>query len=209
MPIINYSKAAKVKALRVPKAITIVGCGGTGSWAALFAAIAGVSRLVMFDDAKVTSTGLARLPFTPGRIGMPKVAALTALIRDYRPDIAVEAHEARFNIARDGRRIVGPLLNCSDSPAFARRLSVYAGQKGIRHVFAPYSGLTAGVFDHVPQGLKLDGTAGYWCGSSALAGALAITSVCGRAFNVVVDPFAVPQGLLSDKAMTPLSRGGL
>jgi glycine/D-amino acid oxidase-like deaminating enzyme len=188
MTSIDYSKSSEIENLSIPKNVTIIGCGGTGAWAALYAAIAGVSRIIIFDNALVDNTGLARLPFVPTKIGMKKVDAVTSLVRDYRPEIVVEAYDRYFEVPNDVGLIAGPILNCSDSPEFVKSLSEYAAQNSLRHIFAPYAGLSAAVMEQCPSNLSLDGTAGYWVGSSALAAALAVTAAFGNSFNYIVDP---------------------
>ncbi len=204
MPKVNYSKAKKISGLHVPASATILGCGGTGAWAGLFSAIAGVKKLVLFDNAVVTETGLARLPFTPSRLGELKVRALETLVKDFRPDIEVEAYPRLFRLGADEKLISGSLLNCSDDATFSKKLSEMAARRKIRLVFAPYSGLVAGVLSRCPSDFKVDGTDGVWTGSAALAGALAVTAAFGPAFETIVNP---ERSRIEERDLTILGSG--
>jgi len=57
---IDYSLQTKISGLHIPDVITVSGCGGFGSWPALFAALSGVKKLVVFDPAQIDSLDLAR-----------------------------------------------------------------------------------------------------------------------------------------------------
>ncbi len=78
--------------LSVPTSVMCIGCGGVGSWAALFLALAGVHRLLLFDSDKVSPSNLNRTPFTPNTIDQLKTEALRALILSVRPHCEVECY---------------------------------------------------------------------------------------------------------------------
>lgn len=75
--------------LTIPPAVTIVGCGGVGSWIAYFLALAGVPRLLLWDSDTISETNLNRLPVGPSYIGMEKSHALTGFLHGIVPSCQV------------------------------------------------------------------------------------------------------------------------
>ncbi len=71
------------------KTLTILGCGGLGSWIAEFAVRAGVSRIRLVDPGSVAGGLLVRQNFTEMDIGQRKVAALAERLRHVSDDIEV------------------------------------------------------------------------------------------------------------------------
>ena len=77
--------------LELPKSVAVVGCGGVGSWTALFLAMSGVQELWLFDHDEISESNLNRVLFTKEDVGQRKVAATKELIKKYRPDCDVKA----------------------------------------------------------------------------------------------------------------------
>lgn len=88
VPAINMERQAALN-LQLPNGVTVVGCGGVGSWLALLLALAGVPRLYLFDHDTVSDHNLNRLPVTREWIGKDKSEAVAALIKQLRPDCDV------------------------------------------------------------------------------------------------------------------------
>lgn len=82
-----------------PNSIAIVGCGGVGSWVALFAALAGTQVIWLYDDDTVDTNNLNRTPYTPSDVAnhVPKVHALKEIIQLHRPEAVVYAVNAKFS----------------------------------------------------------------------------------------------------------------
>ena len=72
--------------LTLPRSVAVVGCGGVGSWTALFLALAGVPRLYLFDGDTVSSSNLNRLPVSSEEIGESKSVAISVIITAFRPE---------------------------------------------------------------------------------------------------------------------------
>lgn len=76
--------------LKIPNSVTVIGCGGVGSWIALFLALAGVKQLLLWDMDTVADHNLNRLPLPSSSVGHLKSDVLAAEIKRLRPD--VQAH---------------------------------------------------------------------------------------------------------------------
>jgi adenylyltransferase/sulfurtransferase len=78
----------------------VIGAGGLGHPAALALAAAGVRRLGVIDDDRVDATNLHRqILFMDADVGDLKVAALARGLARRFPDVRVETHAARFEVA--------------------------------------------------------------------------------------------------------------
>jgi molybdopterin/thiamine biosynthesis adenylyltransferase len=76
----------------------IIGAGGLGCPAALALAAAGVTRLGVVDDDRVSTNNLHRqVLFGGADIGELKVTAFARALERRYPDLAVETHAARFD----------------------------------------------------------------------------------------------------------------
>ena len=110
----EYSLQNQISGLRVPPAVSVVGTGGVGAWIALFASIAGVRRLILFDPGVVDGKDLSRSPFKQQHLGMPKVTALQSLILELRPDAKVETY-ARGYEPEDESRLEGAVFHSASN----------------------------------------------------------------------------------------------
>ena len=88
MPNNLYARQAPMN-LNIPPSVTIVGCGGIGSWVAILAAMSGVGTLYLFDPDVVEESNRNRLPFCQGSIGQPKVEVVKDFILSIRPDCII------------------------------------------------------------------------------------------------------------------------
>lgn len=77
--------------LTLPRAVAVVGCGGVGSWTALFLALAGVPKLYLFDHDKVSDNNLNRLMVPKEDIGTSKSEAIADTIISVRPECDILA----------------------------------------------------------------------------------------------------------------------
>jgi molybdopterin/thiamine biosynthesis adenylyltransferase len=69
----------------------VIGCGGLGSFIAMYAVLLGVRRFVLVDDDTVSLSNLNRLPHVfPPDVGRNKVEALAEYLRRCDPAVEVE-----------------------------------------------------------------------------------------------------------------------
>lgn len=83
-----YSRQEKIK-LHIPDLITVVGCGGIGSWVGFLSALIGIKKIKLIDNDRVEISNLNRTPYRYIDVGIFKVLALREIIRDVRPTTEV------------------------------------------------------------------------------------------------------------------------
>lgn len=88
-----YDRQETVR-LAVPSTVHIVGCGGVGSWVALYLALAGVEQLHLYDPDTVEESNLNRLPYPPSACGKLKTKVLGDLLLSLRPSLEIREHGA-------------------------------------------------------------------------------------------------------------------
>ena len=182
---VDYSLQSKISGLQVPDVISVVGCGGFGSWPALFAALSGVKKLVVFDPAQIDSLDLARTPYPASYLGKAKVTALRDLIVHLRPDVSVETHEQLF-ATKDFGLIQGPILfDGTNDPELGEALSKSAEQRKFRYVTGFYIGENVGVMNSYAGAPKFESgkNVPVWIGTAALSGILALNSAFHEPFS--------------------------
>jgi bacteriocin biosynthesis cyclodehydratase domain-containing protein len=87
--------------------ITVLGCGGLGSWAIAALAAAGVRRFRLVDDDVVELSNLNRQAiYRPDQVGTAKVKAAAQWLRAFDGHIEVEARELRVDGLEAARRAV-------------------------------------------------------------------------------------------------------
>lgn len=166
--------------------IHIIGCGGVGFWLGLFAAMIGFQKFVLFDDDKVESSNLNRLPVKQEWNGKFKVSALKATIKMLRPDACVATYRRRFDETIDveqARQNMSPIIfDCSDNSRFQERLYKKCVSLRVKYVKIGYEGENIGLYRKMESLWRLPGdehNGGYRTTqanaiSSALAGGLGL-----------------------------------
>lgn len=114
---------ARLRAARV----LVIGAGGLGSPTLLYLAAAGVGRIRLADDDRVSLSNLQRqILFATGEVGVPKVEAATAALERLNPHVAVEARNLRFTPETAAALLEGVDLVLDGSDSFATRAAVNA-----------------------------------------------------------------------------------
>jgi molybdopterin/thiamine biosynthesis adenylyltransferase len=109
---------AKIRQARV----LIVGAGGLGSPAALYLAAAGVGKLGLADDDRVSLSNLQRqILFRTKDIGRPKVEAGAEALNALNPGVRIEPHPVRITAANVMAVIAGYDIVADGSDNFATR----------------------------------------------------------------------------------------
>lgn len=105
--------------------VAIVGAGGLGCPVALYLAAAGVGRLTLIDDDRVSLSNLQRqIAFAEADIGQPKVRALRSRLQQLNSQLRVTSVEQRLS-ADNARLLLANMhlvLDCSDN--FATRFLI-------------------------------------------------------------------------------------
>jgi bacteriocin biosynthesis cyclodehydratase domain-containing protein len=99
--------AAAVQRRLRESTVTVLGCGGIGTWALGAVASLGVGRFVLVDDDTVALSNLNRqILFTHGDLGAPKVACAARWVRKLDPAVEVRCVEQRVRGVRDAAAVV-------------------------------------------------------------------------------------------------------
>jgi hypothetical protein len=179
MPI-NYSRQAAIRGFEVPNAATVVGTGAIGSWVAYFAALSGVSKLLIYAVGPVKETDIARLPFPLAMTNKPYSYAVGSLLYSVRPDIELRLFE-RF--VPETSEIDGVVFNCaaSDERDFDRRVAMKAEQMNLPYVSGGYGeDFVFAHFGYEPTATPSLEPLPVWAGIAATTGALMVEAACRR-----------------------------
>ena len=119
--------------------VLVVGAGGLGAPLLQYLAAAGVGTLGIIDDDVVELSNLQRqVIHTTSNVGRPKVASAAEFIAGINPDVKVEIHNARLNVANAADLIARYDLIADGSDNFPTRYllndACYLGRKPL--VFA-------------------------------------------------------------------------
>jgi adenylyltransferase/sulfurtransferase len=133
---------AKLKAARV----LVVGAGGLGAPVLMYLAAAGVGRLGIVDDDRVSLSNLQRqVIFSTGDVGAPKAERAAAAIARLNPHVALDIHDerltaanaldlvAQYDVVADGsdnfatRYLVSDACYFAKKPLVAAALGVFDG----------------------------------------------------------------------------------
>lgn len=141
-PFPNRNSRQEPLKLVLPASVSVIGCGGVGSWVALFLALAGVPRIQLWDDDVVSVTNLNRLPLGPDSVGRSKAVALTFAINRLVPTCMVEAN-AKWT-PKDESRPTWCVVS-TDTWASRREAFKWAEEKGVRYIEASAEGEYGGI----------------------------------------------------------------
>jgi len=105
--------------------IVIIGAGGLGGPAALYAAAAGIGHITLIDDDVADLSNLQRqIQFTQRHIGQPKAPALKEHLSDLNPDLSIEAIETRLTDKNAKALVRGHDLILDGTDSFEARFAV-------------------------------------------------------------------------------------
>lgn len=175
------------------KSLVIIGVGGVGSWAALFAAMSGLyNHLVLVDADVVEASNLARTPFAPVWLGRKKVIATRQLIRMLRPtqSITVFGHRANDEVLAavksvlNRRHNVGnsaiSVLDATDDARTQNLVEKWAREHSFKFLKVGYEGLSMANYRVVSSWVPADYQPGYRTAMSNV-----FTSVTAAAIGVL------------------------
>lgn len=124
--------------VKVPETVSIVGCGGIGSWVGIFSALMGTKKFHLYDSDVLEASNLNRLPFKTEDIGKPKVLCLKEFITSIRPDSIVFTHP---NIDEDSLMFLEPLVFiCTDTIRSQAMISKFCKEQSIPFIRLGYDG---------------------------------------------------------------------
>lgn len=152
-----YSRQERLN-LTIPQDVTVVGCGGIGSWVAIDLAMSGVPCLYLFDPDILEESNRNRLPFCQSSINRPKVDVLAEYIRSIRPDITVIPIQDKLEgVLLDVQLTVcSVFIDCTDSPKTQVTLYKCCSQNRYTYIRAGYDGTRIMVTSTVSGWIKAD-----------------------------------------------------
>jgi tRNA A37 threonylcarbamoyladenosine dehydratase len=168
----------KTLPLKLVKSVAIIGIGGTGFWAALFACLSGAENLYLYDADYLELSNFGRIALPPLTAGQSKATVAAEWLSTLRPDCSILTFGRADSITLP---LVNPetLIDCTDKSATQDFLVSYCSSRKINYIRCGYNG-----GDHITMTDKistfkttLPPTSGYeiipsWVGSAALPGLL-------------------------------------
>ena len=144
--------------LSIPSNIAVVGCGGVGSWVAIFAAMSGVPNILLYDPDIMEESNRNRLPFCQGSLNRPKVDVVADYIRGIRPEVTVIPMRSKLDKTAAKIQIAAKywLLDCTDSPRTQTMLYKLCLVYGAPYIRAGYDGTHITVTSTVSGWIKQD-----------------------------------------------------
>ena len=185
---IMYDRQASL-GIKPPNEVSIIGCGGVGAWAGIDLALAGVSKITLFDNDKLEIHNLNRVPFRPEDVGKLKTEVLQKFIKKVRPDTTVYVRGLLTDISKSLLR--GSVIDCTDALATQQMIFAMCQEKNLLYYRIGYDGKHINVIDgqhkDAPKLAKVwedgSGQSGYtsvpsWVVPPMVAAALMTEMVC-------------------------------
>lgn len=104
--------------LDIPHVVTVIGCGGVGTWVAYGLALAGVKKMILLDHDAVEEHNRNRTMYLPYEVGFMKVTALASRINDVRPNcevIAIPKRTDKLSEEEFAQVNEGVVIDCRDN----------------------------------------------------------------------------------------------
>ena len=177
-----YDRQNMVGDLKIPQIASVVGCGGTGFWAATLLAMSGVEELVLVDNDIVEISNLNRLPLKDTYVGMKKTIAARDFINSIRKQVRIETHDARIEKPEDCTMLRGVVFCCTDNLKNQQLICAYCKKNDIPYQRIGYDGTILNVSKAFPLSFEeATDEGGYtvtpsWVIPAAVAAALGVSS---------------------------------
>lgn len=177
-----YERQNLIEDLEIPKVASVVGCGGTGFWTALFLAMSGVEELILVDSDIVEVSNLNRLLLKESCVGKKKTEALKDLILDVRKETRIEMQDMRIEKAVDCQVLRGEIFCCTDNLKSQQIICAYCKKNDLAYQRIGYDGTILNVSKTFPLSFKeTDQQEGYtaapsWVIPAAFAAAAGVAS---------------------------------
>ena len=144
--------------LNIPASVTVVGCGGIGSWVAIMSAMSGVPSLYLFDDDIMEESNMNRLPFCQASLNRPKVDVVAEYIRAIRPDATVVPIKQKLEgMLLDIQMSVSEyIVDCTDSPRSQIDMYNKCKHNSVNYIRAGYDGTNITVTSNVSGWIRTD-----------------------------------------------------
>ena len=177
-----YSRQNLIQDVKVPQQASIIGCGGTGFWTALFLAMSGVEHLILIDDDIVEASNLNRLPIGNNYIGISKTHSARQFIHSLRPNTIIEEHHMKIQNKDECNMLRGHIFCCTDNLKSQQLICAYAKKNELPYQRIGYDGTILNVSKAFPLSFNEDeGPIGYtqtpsWVIPAVVSAALGVSS---------------------------------
>ena len=115
--------------------VVLVGAGGVGTWFAHIATMAGlINTLAVFDDDRIETHNLNRLPYPQEWTGRPKVEALKDHITRLRDDVKIHIYNTKFDPVIADAEKPHVVVSTVDNPTAHEQVAQYAKDRVIKYI---------------------------------------------------------------------------
>jgi molybdopterin/thiamine biosynthesis adenylyltransferase len=135
-----YERQNLIEDLEIPEVATVVGCGGTGFWTAVFLAMSGVEELILIDPDIVEVSNLNRLLLGESYVGKKKTEALKNLILSIRGQVRIEIQDMRIEKPLDCQVLRGTVFCCTDNLKSQQIICAYCKKNELSYQRIGYDG---------------------------------------------------------------------
>ena len=156
-----YERQNLISNLKIPEVASVVGCGGTGFWTALFLAMSGTEELILVDSDIVEVSNLNRLLLQETCVGKKKSQSLKELILSVRKDVRIEIQDMRIEKPIDCQVLRGEVFCCTDNLKSQQIICAFCKKNDIPYQRVGYDGTILNVSKTFPLSFKEDARDGY------------------------------------------------
>jgi hypothetical protein len=178
-----YDRQNRISELDIPKVASVVGCGGTGFWTAVFLAMSGVEELILVDPDSIELSNLNRLPLEEGRAGEKKTLVTRDFINGIRKTVRIETHECGIAKPEDCTMLRGVIFCCTDSLNSQQLICAYCNKNNLKYQRIGYDGTILNVSKAFPLSFEdTNNQRGYtitpsWVVPAVLAASAGVASI--------------------------------
>ncbi|MGD0336344.1 MAG: ThiF family adenylyltransferase [Candidatus Omnitrophota bacterium] len=156
-----YERQNLINDLEIPQTASVIGCGGTGFWTALFLAMSGVEELILVDSDMVEVSNLNRLLLEETCVGKKKAEALKDLILSVRKQVRIEIQDMRIEKPLDCQVLRGEVFCCTDNLKSQQIICAFCKKNELSYQRIGYDGTILNVSKTFPLSFKEAGQEGY------------------------------------------------
>ena len=156
-----YDRQNMIRDLAIPKVASVVGCGGTGFWTAIFLAMSGVEELILVDNDTIEISNLNRLPLNEDCVGTKKTTVIKEFIDGIRKSIRIELHDKRIEKPKDCTILRGVIFCCTDNLKSQQIVCAYCKKNDIPYQRIGYDGTILNVSKAFPLSFQEPTNQGY------------------------------------------------
>lgn len=149
-----YERQNLINDLEIPEVASVVGCGGTGFWTAVFLAMSGAEELILIDSDIVEVSNLNRLFLEESSVGKKKAEALKSLILSIRKQIRIEIQDMRIEKPLDCQVLRGEVFCCTDNLKSQQIICAFCKKNDLSYQRIGYDGTILNVSKTFPLSFK-------------------------------------------------------